>query len=218
MLYAFRPLCLVLLAGLCFGTGWAEEPAKADAPKAEAVPAPAPKDDAKPADKLAEKPAADANAAKPVDAATAADGGAAEKEKVELSKDDQARMARDQARKLLAKEDALRAAVRKLSTPGWLDARAMLVEGGKASVPYLIDAMNPDSEEYRAISAFNLGGHVKADSGRTPRQRPLSEVCAEILTDMVSHHSSYKGDLPTYNAKEWQTWWTANAGAVTFGQ
>jgi hypothetical protein len=114
----------------------------------------------------------------------------------------------------------MRSAIRKLSTSGWREAQVELVGAGKPAIPYLIDAMAPGEEEATGekAPAYNVGGHTKADAGRSPRQRSVAEVASELLTDIVSNHSSYKGELPTVDQKAWQEWWIANGEGVTFGK
>lgn len=114
----------------------------------------------------------------------------------------------------------MRSAIRKLSTSGWREAQVELVGAGKPAIPYLIDAMAPGEEEATGdkAAAYNVGGHTKADAGRSPRQRSVAEVASELLTDIVSNHSSYKGELPTVDQKAWQEWWIANGEGVTFGK
>lgn len=106
--------------------------------------------------------------------------------------------------------ERIKAAIAQLGTSGWQDAQTLLVESGKAAVPYLIDALTCSD------SAYNLGGHTKADAGRAPRQRTVAEVAAELLTDIVSNHSSFKGELPAADQDAWRAWWSKNAEGVTF--
>jgi len=106
--------------------------------------------------------------------------------------------------------DRLKTAVAQLSTASWQDAQALLIQSGKASVPILIDALNSSD------AAYNLGGHTKSDAGRLPRQRTVGEVAAELLTEIVSNHTSYKGELPGANQAAWRDWWSKNAEGVTF--
>ncbi len=127
----------------------------------------------------------------------------------------------DASKKVALTEADLRAAIRKLATPGWVNARATLIEGGRASVPLLIEALNTGEGETGVVAAFNLGGHTKWDTNNAARQRPLSEVCAEILTDMVTNHTNYKGELPALDAYAWHywaEWWKKNAAEISFGQ
>ncbi len=101
-------------------------------------------------------------------------------------------------------------AIAQLGTSGWQDAQTLLVESGKTAVPYLIDALD------KSESAYNLGGHTKADAGRAPRQRTVADVAAELLTDIVSNHSSFKGEVPAADQAAWREWWSKNAEGVTF--
>jgi hypothetical protein len=114
----------------------------------------------------------------------------------------------------LASAEALNArlklAISQLSTASWQDAQLMLVDSGKAAVPFLIDALN-NSE-----SAFALAGHTKSDAGRLTRQRTVGEVAAELLTDLVLNHTSYKGELPGNDQAAWRDWWSKNADGVKF--
>ena len=110
----------------------------------------------------------------------------------------------------------MHSSIRRLATSGWEEARLQLLNAGKAAVPYLIDALGQSDQNY-PLKAFNLGGHSKADSGRGVRERTLAEACSEVLTDLITNHSNYAGDLPTLDQKAWQDWWTANGTKVTFG-
>ena len=106
--------------------------------------------------------------------------------------------------------DKIDTAIQQLGTSSWSDAQVFLVSAGKAAIPGLIHALT-DSDP-----AFNLGGHTKADAGRIPRQRTIGEVCAELLNQIVSDHSNYKGDLPGLDPNAWREWWDKNAATVTF--
>lgn len=103
-----------------------------------------------------------------------------------------------------------RGAVARLCTSGWREAQDELVRGGKASVPYLLEAMGKNE------NAYHNGGHTKADSSRALRQRPLNEVCAEILRTIVTTRSNYKGELPGSDAQAWQTWFSTQGSGITF--
>jgi len=121
----------------------------------------------------------------------------------------------------LAKADfdrKMRTAIRKLSTSGWREAQIELLDGGKSAIPYLIDAMAAKDEEGAKAPAYNLGAHTKSDAGRAPRQRSVAEVASELLTNIVSNHSSFKGELPAGDQKAWQEWWIANGESVTFSK
>jgi len=114
-------------------------------------------------------------------------------------------------------EATIRFAIRRLSMSGWREGQAQLLEAGRAAVPFLIDAMGSEGET-AAPAAYNLGGHTKADTGRASRQRPLSEVCAEVLTDIIRTRSNYKGELPALDQKAWRDWWAANSAGITFAK
>lgn len=103
-----------------------------------------------------------------------------------------------------------RGAVARLCTSGWREAQDELVRGGRTSVPYLIEAMGKNE------NAYHNGGHTKADASRALRQRPLNEVCCEILRTIVTTRSNYKGDLPGSDAQAWQTWFSTQGSNVTF--
>ena len=107
-------------------------------------------------------------------------------------------------------------AIHRLTTSGWREAEADIVSMGKPAVPYLIDALAAPAEGSVPV-AFNLGSHTKADSSRGTHSRTLGEVCAEVLTEMVTNHSDFKGDIPYLDQKAWQDWWTANGSKVNFG-
>ncbi|MEI6233635.1 MAG: hypothetical protein WCT04_11315 [Planctomycetota bacterium] len=106
--------------------------------------------------------------------------------------------------------DRLKIAIAQLSTASWQDAQTLLTQSGKASVPFLIEALSSSD------AAYNLGGHTKADAGRLPRQRTVAEVAAELLTDIVTNHTSFKGEVPGADQAAWREWWTKNAEGVTF--
>lgn len=103
-----------------------------------------------------------------------------------------------------------RGAIARLCTSGWREAEAELIQGSKASVPYLIEGMSSTE------NAYANGGHTKADSSRALRQRPLSEVCCEILRTIVMTRSNYTGELPGSDAQAWQTWFSTHGSTVTF--
>jgi DNA polymerase III gamma/tau subunit len=120
------------------------------------------------------------------------------------------------ARLKAQQEERLRVMVKQLGTSGWREAQGELLAAGKAAVPILIYGMSlPEADK---LQAYNLGGHTKADAGRAPRQRTIAEVCSELLTSMVKHHSNYKGEVPGADQKAWQEWWTANSGTVVFAK
>jgi len=114
-------------------------------------------------------------------------------------------------------EAAIRFAIRRLGMSGWREAQAQLLEAGKAAVPFLMDAMGDDGQT-APIAAYNLGGHIKADTGRATRQRPLSEICAEVLTDIITTRTNYRGELPALDQKGWRDWWAANSASITFAR
>jgi len=115
-------------------------------------------------------------------------------------------------------EKSLRNAIKNLSTSGWREAHEELLNGGKAAVPILIEAMGAPVNEQTTVSpAYNLGGHTKADAGRATRQLTIAEVCRELLTTMITTRSNYKGELPGLDQKAWQEWWNANADTITIG-
>ena len=103
-----------------------------------------------------------------------------------------------------------RGAVARLCTSGWREAQDELVRGSKTSVPYLLEAMGKNE------NAYHNGGHTKADASRALRQRPLNEVCAEILRTIVTTRSNYKGELPGSDAQAWQTWFSTQGSGITF--
>jgi hypothetical protein len=131
-------------------------------------------------------------------------------------KADPDKAAKDAARNQANAEKRIRAAIRRLGTGSWREAQQEIIEGGRTSVPLLIDAMA--GAEETAVPAYNLGGHTKSDSGRATRNRTIAEVCSELLTRLVTQHSNYKGELPTLSQKEWQEWWLAHGDRVTFGK
>lgn len=110
----------------------------------------------------------------------------------------------------------MHSSIRRLATSGWKEAQTTLIDGGKASIPYLVEALGDNDQHYPLI-AFNLGGHIKADSGRGTRERTLAEACVEVLTEIVANHTDYAGEIPSVDQKAWKDWWTANAGKVKFG-
>jgi hypothetical protein len=128
----------------------------------------------------------------------------------------QEKAARELARKNHENEKRVRAAIRGLGTTSWRESQDVIINSGKIAVPFLIEALG-NGDEY-AAAAYNLGGHSKADSGRATRNRSIAEVCSELLTTLVTQHSSFKGELPTMDQKEWQAWWAANGDGITFGK
>ena len=106
--------------------------------------------------------------------------------------------------------DRLKVAISQLGTSSWQDAQTLLVDSGKAAVPFLIDALSSSE------SAFVLAGHTKSDAGRLTRQRTVGEVAAELLTDIVTNLTSYKGELPGADQAAWREWWSKNAEGVKF--
>ena len=131
---------------------------------------------------------------------------------------DQKRKEREEAAARVDQGNRLRAAIRLLGTSGWREARETLLSYGKAAVPYLIDAMgNTEPDGSAAPASYQLGGHIKAVESRATRQRTRGDVCAELLTDMVSNHSNFKGELPTLDQADWQAWWKDNGDKITFG-
>ncbi len=116
-------------------------------------------------------------------------------------------------------ENSIHSAIRRLGTVGWREARAELIAYGKDAIPFLIDAMTNVDEEGKALQAnYQLAGHSKADTGRATRNRTRGEICSELLTEIITAHTSYKGDLPTLDQQEWQTWWVANGDKISFGK
>jgi hypothetical protein len=143
---------------------------------------------------------------------------AANPEVVVVTADD-LRKEREAARKRLETEENIRAAIRRLCTSGWREAQLQLIDAGKTAMPFLIDALgNTEEDGSPAPAAYQLGGHTKADLGRAPRQRTRAEVCTELLTEIVSHHSNFKGECPTNDQKAWQEWWIANGDKVSFAK
>ena len=126
-----------------------------------------------------------------------------------------AQAARDEAIAKRAREERIETTILRLSTSAYRDAASELVGYGKLAIPHLIEAMGCKKTP---PAAYNLGGHVKADAGRFSRQRTLAEICAEVLTEMISTRTAFKGELPTVDQRAWQTWWSVNADTVTFGQ
>ena len=133
------------------------------------------------------------------------------------AKEKAARANREAAQAVSEEDMKMHTAVKKLAGPGWRDAQVELIHSGKTAVPYLIEAMG-DGSAASIPAAYNLGGHTKSDSGRATRQRTVQEVATEVLTEMVTNHSNFKGELPTVDQRAWQTWWTLNSGTVTFGK
>jgi len=127
------------------------------------------------------------------------------------------REVRLKAQAMVEQDARIRQAIRRLSTSGWRDAHAELVTFGKMAVPYLIEAMGSEDPSAPTV-AYNLGGHSKADTGRARRQRTMAEVCTETLTEIITNHTNYKGEVPTVEQRAWQTWWAANGETVTFGK
>jgi len=116
-------------------------------------------------------------------------------------------------------ENSIHSAIRRLGTSGWREARAELIVFGKDAVPFLIEAMTNVDEEGKALQAnYQLAGHSKADTGRATRNRTRGEICSELLTEIITAHTSYKGDLPTLDQQDWQTWWVANGDKISFGK
>jgi len=107
-------------------------------------------------------------------------------------------------------DNKYRGAVARLCTSGWREAQDELVRGSKTSVPYLLEAMSKNE------NAYANGGHTKADASRALRQRPLNEVCCEILRTIVMTRSNYKGELPGSDAQAWQTWFSTQGSGITF--
>ncbi|HYG76131.1 MAG TPA: hypothetical protein VEK08_14085 [Planctomycetota bacterium] len=134
------------------------------------------------------------------------------------AREDALKAERELAREMTQKDAKLRAAVRKLATPGWREAQVVLMDAGKDAVPYLIEAMAEGDDVNKPLPAYNQGGHSKSDSGRASRQRTLAEVASEVLTTLVKTRSDYKGEVPTVDQRAWQTWWTANSATVNFGK
>ena len=132
---------------------------------------------------------------------------------------DDIRKEREASRKRLETEANIRASIRRLCTSGWREAELQLIDSGKTAMPFLIEALSNTEEDGSASpAAYQLGGHLKADLGRAPRQRTRAEVCSELLTEIVSHHSTFKGDVPTNDQKAWQEWWIANGDKVSFAK
>jgi len=132
---------------------------------------------------------------------------------------DDLRKEREASRKRLETEVNIRAAIRRLCTSGWREAQLQLIDSGKTAMPFLIEALgNTEDDGTPAPAAYQLGGHTKSDLGRAPRQRTRAEVCTELLTEIVSHHSNFKGDVPTNDQKAWQEWWVANGEKISFAK
>ena len=116
-------------------------------------------------------------------------------------------------------EVAIRFAIYRLTTSGWREGWAKLIEEGEAAVPFLIDELAPVEEGGKPQMAYLLAGHMKADASRPARPLTLAEVCAEVLTDIIRDRSNYKGeDLPAVDQKAWQDWWSANCAKITFAK
>jgi len=132
---------------------------------------------------------------------------------------DDLRKEREASRKRLETEANIRASIRRLCTSGWREAQLQLIDSGKTAMPFLIEALGNTEEDGTASpAAYQLGGHLKADLGRAPRQRTRAEVCTELLCEIVSHHSNFKGECPTNDQKAWQEWWIANGDKVSFAK
>ena len=115
-------------------------------------------------------------------------------------------------------ENNIRGAIRRLGMSGWREAANELISYGKPAIPFLIEAMsNVDDQDNALPSAYQSGGHVKADTGRATRQRTMGDVCSELLTEMIKTHSTYTGELPTTSQEEWQAWWAANGETLSIG-
>ncbi|MFH0938017.1 MAG: hypothetical protein V1899_01850 [Planctomycetota bacterium] len=128
------------------------------------------------------------------------------------------RLAMEAAKAKAELEARLRIDIRHLSGAGWREAQAELINAGKAAIPILIESMTEPEEGQPSLSAYSVGGHIKADASRAPRQRHLAEVCAEMLTTIVNAHSNYQGEVPVADQKAWQEWWTINAERVMFAR
>ena len=114
-------------------------------------------------------------------------------------------------------DNNIHAAIRRLGTAGWREAKTQLIGYGKQVVPYLIEAMsNTDTDGNASPNHYQQAGHTKADTGRATNNRTRAEVCSELLTEIITNHTNYKGDLPTLDQQEWQTWWVANGDKITF--
>ena len=116
-------------------------------------------------------------------------------------------------------ENNIHSAILRLGTVGFREAKTELIGYGKTAVPFLIEAMTNVDDEGKALQPnYQLAGHSKADTGRATRNRTRAEICAELLTEIITAHTSYKGDLPTVDQQEWQTWWVANGEKISFGK
>jgi hypothetical protein len=114
-------------------------------------------------------------------------------------------------------DNNIHAAIRRLGTAGFREAKTQLIGYGKVAIPYLIDAMtNTEADGSPAPNHYQLNGHIKADTGHATNNRTRAEVCSELLTEIITNHTNYKGDLPTLDQQEWQTWWVANGDKITF--
>jgi hypothetical protein len=125
-----------------------------------------------------------------------------------------AKLAREKGKNAVEMEHAAKAAIKRLATSGYREAQGQILALGKAAIPHLIEALACDTP----VAAYNLGGHTKANAGRATRQLTLAEVCCEVLTDLVQNHSDFKGEVPTVDARAWQTWWAANADTINIGK
>jgi len=112
----------------------------------------------------------------------------------------------------VAHEAKISAAIKRLGTSGWREAKSELARTGKAAIPFLIEAIGSDK------NSFNIGGHTKSDSGRSSHQRPLAEICVETLTDIVQNRSNFSGEVPAVDQKAWQEWWQANGESTKFAR
>jgi len=194
-----------------------KEKKMAEKEKQDAEKSAAKKEDKKEEPKKDDKKAEAAPAAPAAAPAVAAEPAPLTPEQEAEAKEKAARATREAAQALSEEDMKMHAAVKKLAGPGWRDAQVELIHSGKAAVPYLIEAMG-DGSANSIPAAYNLGGHTKADAGRATRQRTVQEVATEVLTEMVTNHSNFKGELPTVDQRAWQTWWTLNGGTVTFGK
>jgi len=104
----------------------------------------------------------------------------------------------------------LKLAIAQLGSSSWQDAQDKLIAAGKAAIPLLIE--NVSNSE----TAYNLGGHTKADAGRGPRQRTVGDVCSELLASIVLEHSNYSGEVPGFDKNAWIAWWDKNGGSLVF--
>ncbi|MCX7805996.1 MAG: hypothetical protein N3A38_12510 [Planctomycetota bacterium] len=107
----------------------------------------------------------------------------------------------------LRQQEHIRRLIYRLTTPGWKSAWGELISLGHLAVPHLINALDRTEDAYCTF---------QPDSPL--RVRPLRDVCAGILEELVTYHSDYRGELPKPTKEDWAIWWAENGERVAFNR